>query len=96
MDLAAKISKKKYGGTLAPDDVSMRVIADHARAAAFLISEGVFPDRDGRPYVLRRIMRRAIRHGHRLGIDQPFLHECACSSPTTCAANSAAAGERRR
>jgi alanyl-tRNA synthetase len=77
VDLAAKISKKKYGGTLAPDDVSMRVIADHARAAAFLISEGVFPDRDGRPYVLRRIMRRAIRHGHRLGIEQPFLHECA-------------------
>jgi len=77
VDLAAKISKKSYGGTLAPDDVSMRVIADHARAAAFLISEGVFPDRDGRPYVLRRIMRRAIRHGHRLGIEQPFLHECA-------------------
>jgi len=77
VELAAKISGKKYGATLAPDDTSMRVIADHARATAFLISEGVFPDREGRAYVLRRIMRRAIRHGHRLGIEKPFLHECA-------------------
>jgi alanyl-tRNA synthetase len=75
VELAARISKKSYGASLAPDDVSMRVIADHARTAAFLISEGIFPDRDGRPYVLRRVMRRAIRHGHRLGIEQPFLHE---------------------
>ena len=59
------------------DDVSMRVIADHARTTAFLIAEGVFPDRAGREYVLRRVMRRAIRHGHRLGIKQPFLHEVA-------------------
>jgi alanyl-tRNA synthetase len=77
VELAGKIARKKYGATRAPDDVSMRVIADHARTAAMLISEGVFPDRDGRAYVLRRIMRRAIRHGHRLGIEQPFLHECA-------------------
>ncbi|MCA9626939.1 MAG: alanine--tRNA ligase, partial [Myxococcales bacterium] len=61
----------------APDDVSMRVIADHSRLTAFLISEGILPDRDGRPYVLRRVMRRAIRHGHRLGIERPFLHEVA-------------------
>ena len=74
---AAELAGKKYGATLAPDDTSMRVIADHARATAFLIAEGVFPDRDGRPYVLRRVMRRAIRHGHRLGIERPFLHECA-------------------
>ncbi|HVR20592.1 MAG TPA: alanine--tRNA ligase, partial [Polyangiaceae bacterium] len=58
-------------------DVSMRVIADHARTAAFLIAEGVVPDRTGREYVLRRVMRRAIRHGHRLGIEKPFLHEVA-------------------
>jgi alanyl-tRNA synthetase len=77
VELAAQISGKKYGATLGDDDVSMRVIADHARTTAFLISEGVFPDREGRAYVLRRIMRRAIRHGHRLGIERPFLHECA-------------------
>jgi alanyl-tRNA synthetase len=77
VDEAAQLSGKKYGASMAPDDVSMRVIADHARLTAFLIAEGVFPDRDGRPYVLRRVMRRAIRHGHRLGIARPFLHEVA-------------------
>jgi len=77
VDEAARISGKTYGGTLEKDDVSMRVIADHARTAAFLISEGVFPDKDGRAYVLRRVMRRGIRHGHRLGIEQPFLHQVA-------------------
>jgi len=55
----------------------MRVIADHARTTAFLIADGVVPDRTGRNYVLRRVMRRAIRHGHRLGIEKPFLHEVA-------------------
>jgi alanyl-tRNA synthetase len=77
VNLASEISGKKYGATLAPDDVSMRVIADHARTTAFLIAEGIFPDRDGRPYVLRRVMRRAIRHGHRLGIRELFLHRAA-------------------
>jgi alanyl-tRNA synthetase len=77
VELAARIARKEYGATQAPDDVSMRVIADHARATAFLIAEGIFPDRDGRSYVLRRVMRRAIRHGHKLGIEKPFLHECA-------------------
>jgi alanyl-tRNA synthetase len=77
VDLASEIANKPYRQSAAPDDVSMRVIADHARATAFLISEGVFPDRDGRPYVLRRVMRRAIRHGHRLGIDELFLHKAA-------------------
>ncbi len=77
VDKASVIAKKPYGGTQADDDVSMRVIADHARLAAFLVAEGVFPDRAGRSYVLRRVMRRAIRHGHRLGIQQPFLHEVA-------------------
>ena len=64
----------------APDDVSMRVIADHARTTAFLIAEGVFPDRDGREYVLRRVMRRAIRHGHRLGIERAVPARGARSS----------------
>jgi alanyl-tRNA synthetase len=74
---ASDISGKRYRGTQADDDVSMRVIADHARTTAFLIAEGIFPQRDGREYVLRRVMRRAIRHGHRLGIREPFLHEVA-------------------
>ncbi|HVU03444.1 MAG TPA: alanine--tRNA ligase [Polyangiaceae bacterium] len=79
IDVTASISGKSYGGTMAPDDVSMRVIADHARLTAFLLAEGVLPDRTGREYVLRRVMRRAIRHGHRLGIARPFLHEVALS-----------------
>src|SRR6185312_7605023 len=73
----SQISGKRYSGTQGDDDVSMRVIADHARTTAFLIAEGIFPDRAGREYVLRRVMRRAIRHGHRLGIAKPFLHEVA-------------------
>jgi alanyl-tRNA synthetase len=77
VERAAELARKPYRGSLQPDDVSMRVIADHARTTAMLIAEGVFPDREGRSYVLRRVMRRAIRHGHRLGIDKPFLHECA-------------------
>ncbi len=77
VDLAAEISGKRYRSSQSDDDISMRVIADHARTTAFLISEGVFPDKDGRAYVLRRVMRRAIRHGHRLGIAEPFLHHCA-------------------
>jgi len=77
VDKAAAIANKPYRGSQAPDDVSMRVIADHARTTAFLISEGIFPDRGGREYVLRRVMRRAIRHGHRLGIQRPFFQEVA-------------------
>jgi alanyl-tRNA synthetase len=77
VDKASEISGKRYRGSQADDDVSMRVIADHARTTAFLIAEGVFPDRAGREYVLRRVMRRAIRHGHRLGVREPFLHEMA-------------------
>jgi len=77
VDKASEISGKTYRASAGDDDVSMRVIADHARTTAFLIAEGVFPDRAGREYVLRRVMRRAIRHGHRLGISQPFLHEVA-------------------
>src|SRR5580698_8164911 len=78
--LVAKVSDvsgKRYTASQGDDDVSMRVIADHARTTAFLVAEGIFPDRAGREYVLRRVMRRAIRHGHRLGIRGRFLHEVA-------------------
>ncbi len=56
-------------------EVAMKVIADHSRSAAFLICDGVLPSNEGRGYVLRRIMRRAIRYGRSIGLVKPFLHE---------------------
>jgi len=67
-----KVSDRRYGRG-PDDDVSMRVIADHARATAFLVGDGVLPSNEGRGYVLRRIMRRGIRHGKRLGMEKLFL-----------------------
>ncbi|MRR17669.1 MAG: alanine--tRNA ligase [Deltaproteobacteria bacterium] len=71
-----KISGKSYGKN-ATDDISIRVIADHSRAVTFLIGDGIMPSNEGRGYVLRRILRRAARHGKMLGINKPFLNESA-------------------
>jgi len=69
-----ELSGKKYGDNL-EDDVSMRVMADHSRATAYLIADGVLPSNEGRGYVLRRIMRRAMRHAKMLGFEDPILHK---------------------
>jgi len=71
-----KVSGKTYGQN-ADNDISIRVIADHSRAVTFLIGDGITPSNEGRGYVLRRILRRAARHGKMLGINKPFLNETA-------------------
>ena len=69
----SRLAGRQYGGTMGPADVSSRVIADHARAMTFLIADGVLPSNEWRGYVLRKIMRRAMRHAHHLGLTEPFL-----------------------
>ncbi len=73
IDFTAKLAGKKYVYDDSEDSVSMRVIADHARATAFLIADGIFPGNDTRGYVLRKIMRRAIWHGNKLGFKDVFF-----------------------
>ena len=76
IDKVCQLTGKVYGAE--PDsDYAIRVVAEHARAASFLIGDGVVPGNEGRGYVLRRIIRRAIRYGRRLGLDEPFLTQVA-------------------
>jgi alanyl-tRNA synthetase len=76
IDLFRKLIEAAAKATGAKDKTSpsLRVIADHIRACAFLITDGVLPSNEGRGYVLRRIIRRAIRHGYKLGMEKPFFH----------------------
>jgi len=73
IDFTANLAGKEYGLS-EKCDVSLRVIADHSRSTTFLIADGVIPSNEGRGYVLRRIMRRAMRHGKMLGFDNIFFH----------------------
>ncbi len=74
LDKVCEISQKTYGASN-DNDISIRVITDHIKSAMFMICDGVIPSNEGRGYVLRRIIRRACRHGKLLGITRPFLTE---------------------
>src|SRR6201994_2731367 len=72
---AGELTSTRYHDGTRPSDASLRIIADHSRAATFLISDGVLPANEGRGYVLRKILRRGIRHGRLLGQEKPYMHE---------------------
>jgi len=76
IDRFAELAGTPYGKD-AKTDISLRVIADHARGLVFLAADGVLPSNEGRGYIFRRILRRAVRHGKLLGLDKPFLAEAA-------------------
>ncbi len=79
IDKTCEIAGKRYGDN-AENDISIRVVTDHSRSAMFMISDGVIPSNEGRGYVLRRIIRRACRHGKLLGINHPFLVDTVTTS----------------
>jgi alanyl-tRNA synthetase len=76
---ASEITGKKYGAN-PEDDRSMRVVSEHGRAISFLIADGVLPSNEGRGYVLRRLLRRGVLFGRRLGLDKPFLVDIAAAT----------------
>src|SRR3990172_3885407 len=76
LNAAARLVGTSYGAD-PKTDYSLRVIADHSRGVAFLVGDGVVPGNEGRGYILRRVLRRAVRHGRLLGLDRPFLREMA-------------------
>lgn len=78
LDKVCEITGSEYGADPRAD-VSIRVITDHIRSATMMIGDGVFVSNEGRGYVLRRLLRRAARHGKLLGMDRPFLHELCCT-----------------
>jgi alanyl-tRNA synthetase len=78
LDRLGEVTGTRYGES-ADGDLSLRICADHVRAAAFLVADGVLPSNEGRGYVLRKTLRRALQHGNRLGMAGPFLHRVAGS-----------------
>ena len=75
--IKAIVALTQKDDNIKPDNASVRVIADHIRSTAFMIADGVIPSNEGRGYVLRRIVRRAIRHGHKIGINKVFFYRLA-------------------
>jgi len=73
LEAISSLSGRSYGKSMSIEDVAMRVIADHIRSLAFSIADGIMPSNDGRGYVIRRILRRALRFGQKLGLSRPFL-----------------------
>ncbi len=78
LDRASSLTGRTYGKSYeSPDDLSLRILAEHARSGTMLVSDGVFPSNEGRGYVLRRILRRAIRHAYRLGTEKAIMPSMA-------------------